>query len=124
VWLFFVAALAAIPSYLAIRDWRFVHWLNTDAKQTTATVTAYDRPLLKYSYTVDQRDYAGRVKTSRQFEQGEKFDAFVSSSHPWMSSLGRPPLSFEGGGYLAVVIGVAVLALIPILAALRDKKSA
>jgi hypothetical protein len=124
VWLFFSTALSAIPTYLAIQHWRLIHWLNADGRQATATVTSYDRPVLKYSYTADGKEFTGRLKTSRQYGVGDKLDVFFSYSHPWISSLGRPPLSSEGGGYVAVVFGLSLLVLIPVVLSLRNEKAA
>jgi hypothetical protein len=121
---FLVVLFAAIPVYLSVRDWRFVHWMNADSLQTTATVVTYDRPLLKYSYTVGQRRFEGSVKTSTWFQTGDKFDVFFSTSHPWMSSIQRPPLSFDDAGYLATGLFIAVLIpTIALIASLREEKS-
>ena len=125
VWLFLVVLLAAIPTFLTIRDWRFVHWMNTDSVRTTATAITYDHPALKYSYTISQRSFEGSEKTATPFNPGDKFDVFVSASHPWMSSLAKPPLTFEDGGYF--VMGLALAVLVPsiaLLASLREEKSA
>src|SRR5690348_1551712 len=115
VWLLFSAALSAIPAGLAIQNWRFIHWLNADGQQALAAVLSYDRPVLRYSYSADGKEYSGRVKTSRQLEVGDKFEVYFSASHPWMSGLGKPPLSFEGGGYVACILGLSLLVLIPVV---------
>jgi hypothetical protein len=116
--------LAAIPAFLAIHDWRVVHWLNTDSVKTTATVVSYNSPLLKYSYTVGQRSYEDKVKVPTPFNPGDKFDVFVSASHPSVSSIGKPPITFEGGGYLAWFVLAVVLPFIVLLAHLREEEVA
>jgi hypothetical protein len=124
VWLFFSAALSAIPVYLMVHDQRKIHWLNTDGTQATATVMAYDHPLLKYLYQVNGHEYTGRVKTSHEYDVGEKFDVFFSASHPWISSIGRPPLHFEGGGLVPICLGMSMVVLIAVIASLRNEKRA
>jgi hypothetical protein len=123
VWLSLAVALAAIPTYLAIRDRRFVHWLNTDSVQVTATVITYNRPLLIYSYAIGQRNYEGRVKTATPFNRGDEFEVFVSASHPWMSSIRKPPLVFQVGQTFGMVALIALVLLVCILASWWDDRS-
>ena len=124
VWLFWVVVLAAIPAFLTIHDRRVIHWLNTDSVKTTATVISYNSPLLKYSYTIGQRSYEDKVKVPTPFNPGDKFDVFVSASHPWISSIGKPPIAFEGGGYLAWFVLAVVLPFIVLLVHLREEEVA
>ena len=121
-WLVLSAAISAIPLCITLHDWRHIYWLNTDGKQAVATVTAVDPPLHKYAFTVGRSEYTGRVKLprDRSMEVGDKFEVFYSTSHPWISSLGKPPLEFKGWGFLVTCcLFICLVVLVPAVSVLH-----
>ncbi len=122
VWVGFSAALSSLPVVLAVRESRVAHWLNYDGGEITATVTEVHRPLVKYSYRVGAREYAGKVKMSPVPEVGDKLAVFVSASHPWISSLGRPPIkTAHWPATASCCLGLSLLVMVPIAVSLRKE---
>jgi len=97
--------------------WGFVHavwaehWLRKDAQPMSAIVMhVHPKGVLNYRYTVNGKDYTGKDSRAweedrdRQLAVGEQTTAFVSASHPSLSSL-----RLSGSAWIGLPIVIAIL---------------
>jgi len=111
-----------------IRDFWECYWLKRDAKQGMAFITKErQHGMVEYSYTVDQREYAGESQRNQEQEKyrnvhpGEESPVYFSASHPWLSSLERP--SFPPRSTLFYLAGPLVLGVFAIRSLTRSRKT-
>jgi len=101
------------------------HWLNKDARMTLALITqVHPKRVFDYRYTVNGKEYTGTSIRAWEDERvhelrvGEKATVFVSTSHPWLSSLEASPVMWAGFPFVVLFLLLELF----LLAVLVDPK--
>src|SRR6058998_2851704 len=104
-----VIVCVGLAVVLGQQSWRFLHavWtdhcIRKDGEPVMGVVTEVGpKRMLEYRYTIKGRDYAGRDSRDWEDEKdfplnvGDRVEARVSASHPWLSALGDTGRAWMG----------------------------
>jgi hypothetical protein len=99
------------------------YWLNRDGTRGSALVTDEgSKNTVYYAYSVAGTNYTGHSPRDWQDEQhrsvgvGGRAPVWYSSSHPWLSSLPKPPPTLSGVPWVLIALAFESLFVITLLA--------
>jgi hypothetical protein len=119
-WMVFTGIFYGVLLYGGLRAFWESYWLTKDSQPGVAIILAErQHGLVDYKYKVGQQEYTGRSHRNWKQEKyrnvgvGEQSVVYISTSHPWISSLEEP--SFPPSGTVVYLAGPVVLLVFAIL---------